>query len=184
MGPTSVSAATTRMFRPHGSIPGWASPNRKGGRFRIRIIEYGKHQRRLPDFLRNPQQFIEYAIEVINRTKGLALVDGIRYQRLGDDVYYAQELFEQEELTGYLKNTLAVTKSVYQQVVFDSAGVEKSFAEELEGDDSAKVYAKLPRLVQGADPARHLQPRLGGVDRPGRRGASVLRSRDERKPLH
>jgi type III restriction enzyme len=107
----------------------------------LRIL---KESLRLPDFLRNPQQFIEYAIEVINRTKRLALVDGIRYQRLGDDIYYAQELFEQEELTGYLKNTLAVTKAVYQQVVFDSASVEKSFVEELEGNDSVKVYAKLP----------------------------------------
>ena len=29
------------------------------------------------------------------------VVDGIKYQRLGDEHYYAQELFEQEELTGY-----------------------------------------------------------------------------------
>jgi type III restriction enzyme len=63
---------------------------------------------------------------------------------LGDDVYYAQELFQQEELRGYLKNTLTATKSVYEKVVFDSAGVEKSFAEELEGNEAVKVYAKLP----------------------------------------
>ncbi len=48
-------------------------------------------------------------------------MDGIRYQRIGDEVYYAQELFEQEELTGYLKNMLAPKKSVYEQVVYDSA---------------------------------------------------------------
>jgi type III restriction enzyme len=107
----------------------------------LRIL---RESQRLPDFLRNPQQFIEYAIESINRTKRLALVDGIRYQRLGDNLYYAQELFEQEELTGYLKNTLAVTKAVYEQVVFDSAGVEKGFAEELEANESVKLYAKLP----------------------------------------
>ena len=61
---------------------------------------------RLDDFKRNPQQFIELAAEAINRAKRLALVDGIKYQRLGDEDYYAQELFEQEELTGYLKNML------------------------------------------------------------------------------
>jgi hypothetical protein len=33
---------------------------------------------RLEDFKRNPQQFIELADEVINRTKRLAIVDGIR----------------------------------------------------------------------------------------------------------
>ena len=48
---------------------------------------------RLTDFKRNPQAFIEMAGEVINRTKRLAIVDGIKYQRIGDEYYYAQELF-------------------------------------------------------------------------------------------
>jgi len=100
--------------------------------------------RRLDDFKLNPQQFIDLAAESINRTKRLAIVDGIRYQRIGDDVYYAQELFELEELTGYLKNMLAATKSVYQHVVYDSTGVERSFAEQLEKNEAVKVYAKLP----------------------------------------
>ena len=99
---------------------------------------------RLDDFKRNPQQFIELADESINRTKRLALVDGIRYQRIGDEDYYAQELFELEELTGYLKNMLNSDKSVYEQVVYDSAGVERTFAEQLEKNEAVKVYAKLP----------------------------------------
>jgi type III restriction enzyme len=98
---------------------------------------------RLDDFKRNPQQFIELATESINRTKRLALVDGIRYQRIGNDDYYAQELFELEELTGYLKNMLAATKSVYEHVVYDF-GVEHTFAEQLEKNEAVKVYAKLP----------------------------------------
>ena len=67
---------------------------------------------RLDDFKRNPQAFIELSGEAINRRKRLAVVDGIRYQRLGDEHYYAQELFEQKELTGYLKNMLDAKKSV------------------------------------------------------------------------
>jgi type III restriction enzyme len=98
---------------------------------------------RLEDFKRNPQQFIELAAEAINRCKRLAVVDGIKYQRLGDEVYYAQELFETTELTGYLKNLVEVTKSVYEQVVYDS-DVEKTFADQLEKNAAIKVYAKLP----------------------------------------
>lgn len=98
---------------------------------------------RLDDFKRNPQQFIELAAESINRTKRLAVVDGIKYQRLGDEYYYAQELFEQEELTGYLKNMLSANKSVYEHVVYDF-GVEHTFAEQLEKNEAVKVYAKLP----------------------------------------
>jgi len=99
---------------------------------------------RLNDFARNPQQFIELAADAINRTKRMALVDGIKYQRVGDEHYYAQELFEQEELTGYLKNMLAVEKSAHEYVVYDSGGIERSFAEQLEKNEAVKVYAKLP----------------------------------------
>lgn len=110
------------------------------------------------DFKRNPQQFIEIATESINRTKRLALVDGIRYQRIGDDIYYAQELFEQEELTGYLKNTLAAKKSVYEQVVYDSAALERTFAEDLENCEAVKVYAKLPGWFKVPTPLGSYNP--------------------------
>lgn len=100
--------------------------------------------RRLSDFKKNPQEFIHIACEAIKRTKQLTLVDGIRYQRIGDEHYFAQELFQQEELTGYLKNTLETKKSVYEHVVYDSAEVEKRFVEDLESNEAVKVYTKLP----------------------------------------
>jgi type III restriction enzyme len=99
--------------------------------------------RRLDDFKRNPQEFIDLAAEAVNRCKRLAIVDGIKYQRLGDEQYYAQELFAQEELTGYLKNLLDAGKSVYEQVVYDS-DTEAAFADQLEKNTAIKVYAKLP----------------------------------------
>ena len=43
-----------------------------------------------------------------------------------------------------MKNTLEVQKPVYTHVVYDSGGVEKSFAEDLEKNEKVKVYAKLP----------------------------------------
>ena len=99
---------------------------------------------RLDDFKRNPQQFIELAAEAINRAKRLALVDGIKYQRLGDEDYYAQELFE----TGGAdrlpeEHARRRSKSVYEQVVYDS-DTERTFAEQLEKNEAVKVYAKLP----------------------------------------
>ena len=108
---------------------------------------------RLDDFKRNPQQFIELAEQAINRCKQRALVDGIKYQRLGDEHYYAQELFENADLTGYLRNMLDVTKSVYEQVVYES-GIEASFADELEKNTAVKVYAKLPGWFVGAHASR------------------------------
>ncbi|BCA95214.1 type III restriction endonuclease subunit R [Legionella antarctica] len=108
------------------------------------IVQILRDSRRLQDFTRNPQQFMDYCAESINRTKRLALVDGIRYTQIDKKHYYAQELFQQEELKGYLKNTLETKKSVYTHVVYDSAGIEKTFAEDLEKNEKVKVYAKLP----------------------------------------
>ena len=99
--------------------------------------------RRLDDFKRNPQQFIELAEQAINRCKQQTLVDGIKYQRLGDEYYYAQQRFETEEMTGYLKNMLTASKSVYENVVYESA-IEATFADQLEKNTAVKLYAKLP----------------------------------------
>ena len=96
--------------------------------------------------------------DAINRCKRIVLVDGIRYQRLGDDAYYAQELFEKEELTGYLKNMLQDTqRSVYQHVVYDS-DVEREFADQLEKNDAIKVYAKLPGWFKIPTPLGNYNP--------------------------
>lgn len=98
---------------------------------------------RLDDFKRNPQAFIALTAEAINRCKRLAVVDGIKYQRLGDEHYYAQELFEREELTGYLKNLLDANKAVHEQIVYDS-DTERTFGDQLEKNGAVRVYAKLP----------------------------------------
>jgi len=111
---------------------------------RSSIVDILLKSDRVEDFKRNPQQFIDQCAEAINRTKRLALVDGIRYQRIGDDHYYCQELFEQEELKTYLKNAIQTTKSVFEYVVYDSEGTERKFAEDLEANEAVKVYAKLP----------------------------------------
>lgn len=113
---------------------------------------------RIEDFKRNPQQFIEQAAEAINRTKRLALVDGIKYRRIGDDDYYCQEMFEQEELKTYLKNAIPAKKSVFEDVVYDSEGTEKSFAEDLEANEAVKVYAKLPAWFKVPTPLGTYNP--------------------------
>lgn len=113
---------------------------------------------RLDDFSRNPQRFIETVADAVNHCKRLELVDGIRYQRLGDDVYYAQELFEQHELIGYLDNMLRDTRrSVYEHVLCDSE-VERAFADQLERNDAIKVYAKLPKWFKVPTPLGTYNP--------------------------
>ncbi len=120
------------------------------------LLKIVRESGRLGDFRRNPQAFIDLAAEVINKAKQLVLVNGIKYQRLGD--YYAQELFEQDELSGYLKNMLENTrKSVYEHVVYDS-DTEREFAEQMEKFDAVKLYAKLPGWFKVPTPLGSYNP--------------------------
>ncbi|WP_373033327.1 hypothetical protein [Sulfurovum sp.] len=70
--------------------------------------------------------------------------DVFKYQKLGGDYYYAQELFEKEEVYGYLsKNMAEANKSIYEHMVYDS-DVERTFVQSFKLNDNVKVYAKLP----------------------------------------
>lgn len=108
------------------------------------VAEILVRSRRLEDFKKNPQQFIEKVLEFIRLEMRDIMVKGIKYEKIGDDHFYAQELMEENELYGYLsKNMIESKKSVYEYVVYDSA-VEESFARYFERNDHVKLYTKLP----------------------------------------
>jgi type III restriction enzyme len=121
------------------------------------IVRILNDSERLNDFKRNPQQFIELVADAINRAKRMAIVDGIKYQRLGAEHYYAQELFEQQELTGYLKSMMEAQRSVHEYVIYGS-GIEHSFAKHLENNEAIKVYAKLPSWFKVPTPLGTYNP--------------------------
>ncbi|MFH2059250.1 MAG: hypothetical protein ABIJ59_10140 [Pseudomonadota bacterium] len=99
---------------------------------------------RLNDFKNNPQKFIDEVSSIIKNQMRHVIVDGIKYEKIGTEHYYAQELFENQELNGYLnKNMQESKKSVYEYVVYDS-DVEADFAKSMEQSEDIKVYAKLP----------------------------------------
>jgi len=139
-----AGAATVILDEPDIELPDILTELQHRTQFTRRsIYRVLVDSRRLNDFKRNPQQFIELAAQSINRCKRQALVDGIRYRRIGDESYYAQELFEQEELSGYLRNMMETAKSVYEQVIYES-DTEARFADDLEKNMDVRVYAKLP----------------------------------------
>ena len=53
---------------------------------------------------------------------------------------------------------LAVTKSVHEYVVYDSSGIERSFAEQLERNEAVKVFAKLPGWFRVPTPLGSYNP--------------------------
>jgi len=109
-------------------------------------------------FKKNPQRYMEQVVQIISAKMRHMIVDGIKYTKMGDDEYYAQELFETEELTGYLsKNMIESNKSVYEYVVYDSAN-EESFATSFENNKNIKLYAKLPNWFTIATPLGTYNP--------------------------
>jgi type III restriction enzyme len=106
----------------------------------------------------NPQKYIEGCIDIINEQMRLHIVDGIVYKKIDDNEYFSQELFENEELTGYLKsNMIESSKSPYQYTVYDS-GIEKDLAREFEKNTNIKVYAKLPSWFKIETPLGNYNP--------------------------
>jgi len=108
------------------------------------IVEILIRSKTLHLFKKNPQKYMEQVAQIITAKMRHSIIDGIKYTKIGDDEYYAQELFETEELTGYLyKNMIESKKSLFEYVVYDSENEEK-FAKSFESNNSVKLYAKLP----------------------------------------
>ena len=106
------------------------------------LIKSGK----LQDFKNNPQKFIDGAIKIIKTVMSMFIVDGIKYQKLGDEFYYAQECFEDQELYGYLSSNMYENrehKSIYTHTIYDS-NIEENFAIEFNKNSNVKLFTKLP----------------------------------------
>ena len=114
--------------------------------------------RKLKYFKINPQKFIEGCIDIINEQMRLHIVDGIKYHKIGGNEYYSQELFENEELFGYIKSNLSESsKSPYEYVVYDSR-IESGLTKEFEQSQNVSVYAKLPNWFQIDTPLGSYNP--------------------------
>lgn len=128
------------------------------GLTRRTIVKILTESKTLHLFKKNPQAYMDQVAKLISSTMQLFIVDGIKYTKLGDTEFYAQELFDSEELTGYLeRNMFESHRSVYDYVVYDS-DVERGFAEELENNESVKVYAKLPAWFKVPTPLGSYNP--------------------------
>lgn len=128
------------------------------GLTRRTIVKILTESKTLNLFKKNPQAYMDQVAKLIGSTMQLFIVDGIKYTKLGDTEFYAQELFDSEELSGYLeRNMFESHRSVYDYVVYDS-DVERNFAEQLENNESVKVYAKLPDWFKVPTPLGSYNP--------------------------
>ena len=108
---------------------------------------------RLADFARNPQMFIENCVLVIKNAIYESEIDGIRYMKLDGEEYYVQEIFDSSELIANLdKNAVAVERSVYDHIIYDSGTVERPFAVALDNDPQVRMFFKIPKKFKVETP--------------------------------
>lgn len=136
------------------------------------IVDILTRTKTLNSFKKDPQTYLEQVSDIIKRTMRLFIVDGIKYEKIGNNQYYAQEIFEESELFGYLKtemnnkgNMVESTKSPYTNIVVDS-DTERSFAHELEESKNVVVYTKLPNWFKIPTPLGNYNPDWAVLVRP------------------
>ncbi len=94
-------------------------------------------------FKMNPEEFIVKASRIINDCKAISLIQHICYEKSQNT--FDTDIFASATLRGTIgKDAISSAKSLYDMVVLDSQGIEKSFAESLEAEDDVVVYTKLP----------------------------------------
>lgn len=147
----AMSAATVKTIRVTEVIGAEVTYDLVGelvqstGLTRRTIVEMlkGVNHATFHQFKLNPEEFIIKAGRIINDCKAISFIQHIQYEKCAGT--FGTGIFEEATLRGTLgKNAIESTKSLYDLVVVDSEGIEKSFAESLEAEDDVVVYSKLP----------------------------------------
>ncbi|MBR3226827.1 MAG: DEAD/DEAH box helicase family protein [Atopobiaceae bacterium] len=102
---------------------------------------------RFDEFEVDPATFLAQVAQKIEKAKGEAIAEGIKYTKLPDEDWYTMEDLDPSELKAYLGQNAWLPKSgksLYSYVVYDSSTVEQPFAVELDLAEEVRVFAKLP----------------------------------------
>ena len=114
---------------------------------RTTILNILKESGRLTDVLINPQLFLDNVIGIIKSILYELMVDGIKYEKIGD-TEFEMRLFEEHEVETYIdKLTFDVennTKTIYEKYMPLDSEVEMQFAKDCESREDIEFYFKLP----------------------------------------
>lgn len=112
--------------------------------------------------LENPHEFATVAVGIIKAKLADQLVEGIKYEKIGERYEMAQFDAEIETWADYIvpseaKNGAGGTH-LYDGVPFDSETIEKPFIEALEKRKDVKLYIKLPSWFRVETPIGAYEP--------------------------
>ena len=117
--------------------------------------------RRFDEFEIDPATFLAQVAQKIEKAKGEAIAEGIKYTKLPDEDWYTMEDLDPGELKAYLGQNAWMPKSgksLYSYVVYDSSTVEQPFAVELDLAEEVRVFAKLPNKFKIDTPLGSYNP--------------------------
>ena len=117
---------------------------------------------RLGEFPKNPNDFIVAINAVISRQLATIVNEGIQYEKIHGSIYELRELQqdgleEKERFLDQLYQVKNAGKTDFDYVVFDS-GVEREFAEYLDGRDDIALFMKLPAKFKIPTPVGDYNP--------------------------
>jgi type III restriction enzyme len=119
----------------------------KTGLTRSTILQILRNSNRLQDVLVNPQLFMDFVAEKINNVLNDLIIDGIKYEKIGNKEY-EMHLFDDKEIEIYLDNRVFKVnnskKTIYEELIPLDSNVEYEFAKECETRDDIEFYFKLP----------------------------------------
>lgn len=117
---------------------------------------------RLGEFPKNPNDFIVAINAAISRELAAIVNEGIQYEKIHGSIYELRELQqdgleEKERFLDQLYQVKNANKTDFDYVILDS-GVEREFAEYLDGRDDIAMFMKLPSRFKIPTPVGDYNP--------------------------
>ena len=147
---TSISVRSEVKYDLVGSLSEQTDLTRKT----IVAILKGINSAIFAQFKNNPEAFIREVARLINEARVRMVIQGLTYQPI-DQTYPLNEIFVSNQKIP--SDSLKSEKHVFDYVVTDS-GIEKKFAQELDGASEVVVYAKLPDKFKIPTPVGDYNP--------------------------
>ncbi|MEO7924758.1 MAG: DEAD/DEAH box helicase family protein [Chitinophagaceae bacterium] len=128
---------------------------------RATILQILHKSGRLNELFINPQMFLDNAIKLIRHKLQELMIDGIKYEKIGDR-FYEMTLFDDADFEIYIDDfTHSVGdpgKTIYENYIPLDSGVENRFATDCENSEDVEFYFKLPAWFEIITPIGKYRP--------------------------
>ena len=118
------------------------------------LLEIFRRTQKQQAALDNPHEFASVAVRIIKEKLTDQLVNGIKYEKIGECYEMCQ--FE-TSIRSWEDHLIPAKRSLYDPVIYDSE-VEKEFVKGLERRDDVKLYVKLPAFFKVPTPIGSYNP--------------------------